>query len=387
MDGSKKSKMNRVFLASDNIVSPLGLSTADNYIAVKEGKTGIALHHKTELWGDPFYASLLASLPAFENHAGYTRFERMCILSIQNALSGTSVRLDDKDTVFILSTTKGNISLLTDKPVSPQTRSRIALHSTAKTVAAYFNAVNMPLVISNACISGVLAVLLAKRLLKAGKYKHAVVTGADELSYFIMSGFRSLHAVSNEPCKPFDKKRDGITLGEGAATMILTTDESLAACPQKITIGDGVSTNDANHISGPSRTGAELGFAVAETLKQNHLQPAQISFISAHGTATVYNDEMESKAFESAQLADVPLHSLKGHFGHTLGAAGVIESLITIYSLRDALVLPNMNYDEYGVSGKVNISRSVTKTGKHYALKTASGFGGCNASIVYSSIN
>ena len=109
--------MNRVFLASDNIVSPLGLSTADNYIAVKEGKTGIALHHKTELWGDPFYASLLASLPAFENHAGYTRFERMCILSIQNALSGTSVRLDDKDTVFILSTTKGNISLLTDKPV------------------------------------------------------------------------------------------------------------------------------------------------------------------------------------------------------------------------------------------------------------------------------
>ena len=379
--------MKRVFLASDNIVSPLGFTTADNYMAVKEGKTGIALHDNSFLSGDPFYASMLDRLPAFEGDTGYTRFERMCILSIKNALSGASVMLSDKDTVFILSTTKGNISLLTDKPVTPEMRSCLALHSTAKKIGAYFNSANRPLVISNACISGVLAVLLAERLLKAGNYKHAVITGADELSHFILSGFQSLHAVSGKPCKPFDKKRDGITLGEGAATMILTIDEVLAEGSKKIVIGDGASTNDANHISGPSRTGAELGCAVSETLKQNHLRPEEISFISAHGTATVYNDEMESKAFELAGLTDVPLHSLKGHFGHTLGAAGVIESLITIYSLRDGTVLPSMNYDEYGVSGKVNVSRAEANSGKRYALKTASGFGGCNASIIYSSIN
>lgn len=379
--------MNQVFLASDNILSPLGITTADNYMAVKEGKTGIALHNKTSLSATPFYASLLNKLPSFLNDSECTRFERMCVLSIQNALAGTSIKLSDKDTIFILSTTKGNISLLTGSLVTPQLRSQLALQTTAKKIGAYFSAANSPIVVSNACISGVLAILLAKRLLKAGKYKHAVITGADELSWFIVSGFQSLHAVSNLPCKPFDKNRDGITLGEGAATIVLTADESRADGPVKITVGEGVSSNDANHISGPSRTGAELGYAVSETLKQNRLKPTDISFISAHGTATIYNDEMESKAFESAQLSEVPLHSLKGHFGHTLGAAGIIESLITIYSLRESLVLPNKNYDEYGVSGKVNINRAVTKNEKKNAVKTASGFGGCNAAIVYSSIN
>ena len=379
--------MNNVFLASGNIISPLGLSTADNYLAVKEGRTGIAWQNNTAISAEPFYASLLAIMPTFEGHTGYTRFERLCILSMKNALAGTSIKLNHSDTIFILSTTKGNISLLGNNALTPQLRSQLALHATAKKIGAYFNTVNTPLVISNACISGVLAIMLAKRLLKAGKFKHAVITGADEISYFIVSGFQSLHAVSSQPCKPFDKNRDGINLGEGAATMILTVEESLADSPVKITVGDGVSSNDANHISGPSRTGAELSIAVSETLKQNHLQPADISFISAHGTATVYNDEMESKAFELAALTDVPLHSLKGHFGHTLGAAGVIESLITIYSLRDEIILPNKNYNDYGVSGKVNISRATTKTGKKNALKTASGFGGCNAAIVYSSIN
>ncbi len=379
--------MKSVYLASDNIISPLGNSTGANYDAVKAGKTGIALRSNAAISATPFFASQIENLPSFEKDNNYTRFERMCIASVQNALAGTSISLNDPDTIFILSTTKGNISLLADEAVTPDIRSRLPLHSSAKTIGAYFGAVNTPLVISNACISGVLAVLLAERLLKAGRYKHAVVTGADELSQFIISGFQSLHAVSNNPCKPFDKQRDGITLGEGAATMIMTTEADLADGPVKITIGSGASSNDANHISGPSRTGLELGYAVTETLTQNHLVPAQISFISAHGTATVYNDEMESKAFESAHLSDTPLHSLKGHFGHTLGAAGIIESLITIYSLREGIVLPSINYEEYGVSGQVNISRSAAHTVKKHALKTASGFGGCNAAIVYSSIN
>ena len=379
--------MSSVYLAADNIISPLGFSTGDNYAAVREGKTGIALHSGSPLSAEPFYASLLSNLPAFESDDKYTRFERMCILSIKNALAGTTIKASDKDTIFILSTTKGNIALLNSGKVTAEIRSRLALHNTAKTIGGYFNVANTPLVISNACISGVLAIMLAKRLLKAGNYKHAIVTGADELSYFIVSGFQSLRAVSDTPCKPFDKKRNGITLGEGAATVILTTDETLASGPVKIIVGDGASTNDANHISGPSRTGAELGYAVSETMVQNHVSAEQLSFVSAHGTATVFNDEMESKAFELSHLSGVPLHSLKGHFGHTLGAAGVIESLISIYSLRDKMVLPSMNYNEYGVSGQVNISQSVTGSGKTYALKTASGFGGCNAAIIYSSTN
>jgi 3-oxoacyl-[acyl-carrier-protein] synthase-1 len=119
-------------------------------------------------------------------------------------------------------------------------------------------------------------------------------------------------------------------------------------------------------------------------MKDSAVSASDLSFISAHGTATIYNDEMEAKAFNHAELNDIPLHSLKGHFGHTLGAAGVLESILTYQSLKEGIVLPSKNYQELGVSVNVNVSQSLSKSTKTHALKTASGFGGCNAAIIYS---
>lgn len=376
--------MKRVFIVADNIISPIGDTTAANFAAVEQGISGIRRVDNNVLGTEPFFASAFTNQNT-ANGNDYTAFEQLCIRSIENALAHCKVSLDDKETIFILSTTKGNIALLKTEVLNEEVRERVALQHTAKRIAGYFKAGNTPLVVSNACISGVLAIMVAKRLLQSGKYRNAVVTGADMLSRFVIAGFQSLHAISNTPCKPFDKTRDGISLGEGAATVVITVEESFAG-DKKVLVHEGASSNDANHISGPSRTGNELAYAVNTALRENHVNIDDLAFISAHGTATIYNDEMESKAFETAGLSGVPLHSLKGNYGHTLGAAGVIESVLTIQSLKEGLVLPSANYNEKGVSGNVTVNKALSKTNKRHALKTASGFGGCNAAIIYSLI-
>ncbi len=367
-----------VYIIADNVVSPLGVTSAECYSRVRSGVSGISQVDDVRLSQVPFYAGRIddTTLPALEGQ--HTRFDKLCILSVKDALSHTSIRLDDKDTIFILSTTKGNIELLAGG--APD--SDLSLSLSADRIASHFHAVNKPVVVSNACISGVLAIITAKRLISAGRYKHAVVTGADVLSKFVVSGFQSLMAISDEPCRPFDKSRKGINLGEGAATVVLTNDISQAGADSIQVLGEGL-TNDANHISGPSRTGAELADAVTKALARSDASAADLSFISAHGTATLYNDEMESKAFEHAGLSATPLHSLKGYYGHTLGAAGVIETVMTIHSLREKKVLGSLGYAENGVPGHVSVNAGLVASDKSHALKTASGFGGCNAAIVY----
>ncbi len=372
--------MKPVYIAADNIFSPLAKSTAENLEKVKTGLSAVRRIEDKTLAADAFYAAMFEGF-GDNNNGAYTRFEQLCINSITSALANSAVSLSSPDTIFILSSTKGNIGLIEDGQVDETVHQRVSLFNTAQAISANFNASNKPLVVSNACISGVLSVLIAKRLLQSGQYKHAVVTGADVLSRFVISGFQSLNAMSANPCKPFDKTRDGINLGECAATIILTTDKNLS---NGIMVNGGASSNDANHISGPSRTGLELAYAVNHALDESGISTQDLSFISAHGTATIYNDEMEAKAFNHAHLQAVPLHSLKGNFGHTLGAAGVLESIISYHSLLQGIVLPSKNFEVPGVSESVNVSTYLANSNKNHALKTASGFGGCNAAIVYS---
>jgi 3-oxoacyl-[acyl-carrier-protein] synthase-1 len=258
---------------------------------------------------------------------------------------------------------------------------RIALHTSAKLVAEYFGFVNQPLVVSNACISGLLGIITAMRLIKSNQYENIIIAGADVITKFVFSGFQSFQALSNNICKPFDKNRDGINLGEGATTVILTCNKKTDA---DIKIVSGSVSNDANHISGPSRTGDELFQCIDRTMKDAKLNTSDIDFISAHGTATLYNDEMEAKAIASAKLESSPVNSLKGYYGHTLGAAGLIESIISIQSLKQGIVIPTKGFEEPGVSKAINICSEIIQAPLRHCLKTASGFGGCNAAVIFS---
>jgi len=371
-----------VFVVADNVLSPLGKTTAENFSKLKENHSAVKQHTNTAISPLPFFASLFNTHEQFvkADEHNYTKFEQLLIASIADALNGSGIDVRDKKTALIISSTKGNISLLETELNNPDLKRRITLSTSAALVADHFGFQTKPVVISNACISGVLGIITAMRLLQSGEYEHAVIAGADVISKFIMSGFESFQALSPQQCKPFDIAHDGLNLGEGAGTIILSTNKKYA---QNIKVKGGSVSNDANHISGPSRTGQELASAINKAMLDAGISSADIGFISAHGTATVYNDEMEANAISIAGLQQVPVNSLKGYYGHTLGAAGLIESIISIQSLKQNLILPTIGFNEATNADKINVCATPKRIKANNFLKTASGFGGCNAAVIF----
>jgi 3-oxoacyl-[acyl-carrier-protein] synthase-1 len=316
-----------------------------------------------------------------EDH--FTRLEKMFIVSIHDALTETMQDVSGSNSLLVISSTKGNIDLMEEGKKNFCDPSRIFLWKMAGTIASFLGFVNPPMVISNACISGVLAISTAARMIDAGLYDHIVVAGGDQLSEFVISGFLSFQALSPEPCRPFDIARNGLSLGEGCGTLILTSKPENSG---QVKVSGSATTNDANHISGPSRTGEELAMAIGNALKEAEMNPSEVNFVSAHGTATLYNDEMESKALETAGLQHTPVNSFKGYWGHTLGAAGVIESIATLQSMEKNCLFRSAGFNEAGLTLPLNVIRENIYQPVQNCLKIASGFGGCNAAIVFRKI-
>ena len=370
-----------VYVVADNIISPLGKTTGENFGQLKENKTSVKQHQDKVISPEKFYASLFNADDRIidQSEKDYTKFEQLLIASVGEALLNLDLPVTDNKTIFIISSTKGNIGLLGTAD-SPELQKRISLFASAKLVADRFGFINKPVIISNACISGSMAIITGMRLLRSGQYENAVIAGADVISEFIMSGFESFKALSPALCKPFDRSHDGLNLGEGAGTIILSTQKKYSG---NIKVRGGAVSNDANHISGPSRTGEELAYAIEKAIQDAAVSSEQIDFISAHGTATVYNDEMEAKAFYLSGLQNTPLNSLKGYFGHTLGAAGVIEVVVSIQSLKENIFLPTMGFEEIDAINPLNVSTESLNMQTNNFLKTASGFGGCNAAVIF----
>jgi 3-oxoacyl-[acyl-carrier-protein] synthase-1 len=259
---------------------------------------------------------------------------------------------------------------------------RVHLWQLAEFISKLFNGSNVPVVVSNACTSGSVAIMLAARLIASGKFDHAIVTGGDIIPEFVISGFQSFQALSPEPCKPFDADRNGLSLGEGCGTVVMSCEPPLATEGKPVSVLGGATSNDANHISGPSRDGEGLYLAVSAALNEAKATAADLDFISAHGTATPYNDEMESLALAWAGLEQVPVNSFKGYIGHTLGAAGLIETILSAYSIRNSILFKSLGFSSIGVSRTLNIITENTDRPVRRVLKTASGFGGSNAALI-----
>lgn len=365
------------FIHAYNCITPLGFSAGENWQNLIKGRSGIKKHRLRQN-SEEIYLSKIDDQKldaAFEQEIaeeGFTRLEKMMLLCLKPVITQHPPQ---KNSLFILSTTKGNISSLDNCSTAPP---NAYLQNTAKKVSDYFGFTKDPVVISNACVSGVMAISVAKNLLQCGKYEDAFIIAADEISEFVVSGFNSFQAMSSQPCKPYDQTRDGITLGEAAAAMYISKIPGWD-CFQ--ILGES-NINDANHISGPSRTGEGLYRSIRNAFKETQIDTSQIDYVSAHGTATLYNDEMESVAFYRVGLQDTPVNSLKGYFGHTLGAAGLLETLIAIESSRNGLLLKSANLENVGVSHPMNIIRDITEKNISFILKTASGFGGCNSALI-----
>ena len=361
---------------ADTIISPLGCSTEENYQAVKAGKTTLREYRWSDL-PEPFVASLMEG-EKWKGNDVLTRFEKLVIGAINNILPQIDFDISSPRVIIILSTTKGNVDLLEGKEGTPVDSSAYP-GETARKIAVHFGNPNRPIVVSNACISGLCAQIAAVRALESGRYDYAVVVGADVQSRFIISGFQSFKALSPEPCKPFDANRLGLNLGEAAAAIVYQRVED--ASPGQWIAGTGAICNDANHISGPSRTGEGSYRALKTVLEDADVD--DIAFVNVHGTATLYNDEMESIAIERAGLIDKPVNSLKGYYGHTMGAAGVMEVILSMRAVEDHTVLGTRGFESLGVSKSVQVSAEHRSTDKNSFIKLLSGFGGCNAAMLF----
>ncbi len=372
-----------VYAGATNVISSLGFTTAENFSNMERYASGIGTADDIELSNHPFLAARvdwqrLHAEADQHNLKGYTKLEKMLILSIANVIEQSGVDVSGNDCTLIFSTTKGNIDLLQQNIETPNEQAY--LWKMAQRVADYFKAIHRPIVVSNACISGVSAIILASRLVRDGRYRHVLVVGGDILSNFVVSGFTAFKSVSSNPCVSYDVCRDGLTLGEGCGTILITSESRLSS---GVVVEGGAVTNDANHISGPSRTGDGLSFAILEAMQENNLQPNDISFINAHGTATLFNDEMEAKAIALAGLIATPVNSLKPYLGHTLGASGVIESIMCVEHLKRGVLMATKGFAQLGVSEPIRVNGEHKSMGLVRCIKTASGFGGCNGAVVF----
>lgn len=401
-------------LVSDNVVSSLGFTTEENFRNVKQGVCGLSFFEDRYHLSEPFMASEIdearleqAFAQAAADYADiveksdimdimkedllraregvkYTKLEKACIVSVAEALKGTGIDPTDEGVLFILSTTKGNVFLLDENEKDGYDEEQLYLWRSAEMIGEFFGSVNTPYVVSNACISGASALIAAQRELQTRRFGHAIIVGVDVLSKFILSGFQSFKALSQEVCKPFDINRAGLNIGEAAATIILT-ERPVGDCKSgDIELTAGAVCNDANHISGPSRAGEGSYLALRRIIAG--IAPEEIAFVCAHGTATPYNDEMESVALTRAGLADVPVYSLKGFFGHTLGAAGILESVISTRALKEGMILKTYGCETPGVTSPLDVVMENRQTTKRRCVKMLSGFGGSNVALLFTKL-
>ena len=367
-----------VYQLADNITSPLGMTSAQNYQAVKAGRSALAPY--SNLWEipEPFTAALFSETQwQAMAREGLTRFESLVMHSVTQALEGTSIDSSSPRVVFILSTTKANIELLGDPEATPE-----LLHpsESARRIAKALGLTTEPVVVCNACVSGLSALILAERLLTQRQYDYAIVCGADSLSRFVISGFQSFKSMDAQPCRPYDIERLGMNLGEAAATMILAGEHT--GTEKGWALLQGTIRNDAHHISNPSNKGEGAYHAMMPLLQQ--INQDTLALVNAHGTATMFMDQMEAVALHRAGLSETPVNSYKGYFGHTLGAAGVLETILTIQALNDQSILGTRGFQELGVSVPIQVSAEAKVTDKKTFLKLISGFGGTNAALLVS---
>lgn len=362
-------------ILSDYAVTPMAAGSMANFSAVDNGQS--ALRYFEHPFGLPegcmaslFDRDALSDFVGEKGH-GLTFFEKLAVASAWPALILADIDPADPEVACIVSTTKANVELI-------GTEGFTTADVAAGRIAGALGLHRRPVVVSNACISGLAAQICAMRMIRSGVARYVVVTGADAQSRFIISGFQSFKALSADACRPFDKDRCGLNVGEASATIVYAATPGDA---DEWILAEGAIRNDANHISGPSRTG-DGAYACLRALES--VAAGKPAFINAHGTATVYNDEMEAVAINHAGLGDVAVNSLKGYFGHTMGAAGVLETIMSKYSADAMTLLPTRGFSESGVSVPLQVSaRHRQLPPVKSFVKLMSGFGGCNAAALF----
>lgn len=395
MQTSQNSKA-RVAIVGVGIVSPLGFGLAETAEALRAARdcitpvTQFSVEEcRCKTAGQISDERLRAELPRSVRPERLHRSAEMVIVALEQVLE-QAPRFSPELT--IVGTTSGGMSfgeayyraLHSHRP-QRRTPSLIANYVPQKPILDAQQAFGLDTpcqVIANACASGTNAIGHAFECVRSGRYQRILTGGYDALAELVFVGFDSLQAATPEKCRPFDRNRTGMVLGEGAAVFAL---ENLDAAVERGVpilgeiIGYGIST-DNHHLTQPNPNGEGAARAMTAALESALIAAEEIDYLNAHGTATPLNDAAEGKAIGEL-FANVPVSSTKGMMGHSLGAAGAIEAVISLLAIREQLLPPNINFEEADLPLNLVANRAQSASVRT-VLSNSFGFGGTNASLI-----
>lgn len=388
----------RVAVVAAGIVSPLGFGLEETLGALREGRdcvtpvTAFAVDRcRCQTAGQVSENRLAEADESHRHPERLHRVARMMILALKEALAQAD---DFRPELTVMGTTSGGMTFgeqyyrgLKGGAPARHVASLIANYTPQKPVMDAQEAFGITApcqVIANACASGTNAIGHAFDCIRSGRYRRVLAGGYDAISELVFVGFDSLQASTPNRCRPFDRERTGMVLGEGAAILALENWEAAQERGATIlaeVVGYGIST-DNHHLTQPNPSGSGPRQAMEGALHSAGISAADVDYINAHGTATPFNDAAEGKAIAEL-FPGVPVSSTKGMMGHSLGAAGAIEAVISLLALQHQLLPPNINFRQGDAELDLNIVANTARAGPVRAvLSNSFGFGGTNASVI-----
>jgi 3-oxoacyl-(acyl-carrier-protein) synthase len=377
-----------VAIAGCGAISAVGRGVAALTAAIRKNASGL---RASDRFTDARYQSNVVGTAAPNESDTDDPANRLATAALQEACDEAKsilAKIPSERLGLVLSTTKANVEALErlaeNRACSTGARRHIQADILAADLALSFHARGPVQCVSVACVSGLTALQQGAKIIQRGAADAVLVVGVDHLSAFVVSGFTALKALDPMGCRPFDRNRCGLSPGEAGAAIVLVRAD---ACPRSaITVRGWGSSNDANHMTGPSRDGSGLALAIRSALGSAGLQPQDIDYVNAHGTGTPYNDAMEAQALTSVFAAACPpVSASKGMLGHTLGAAGVIETIVCVAAMRERLLpgTPRLGVAADGAPASLVHEPRPAETLNH-VLKLNTGFGGVNGALILS---
>ncbi|MFD1095974.1 beta-ketoacyl-[acyl-carrier-protein] synthase family protein [Salegentibacter chungangensis] len=381
------------------VISCIGNNVEENYRSLVSGRPGIgkpeilkSIHTHLPVGEVKLSNAELAQFLGLKEGHSFTRAALLGAIAAGEAINNSGIKKLD-GTGIISGTSVGGMDMtehyFKEFPESEKHYRFIqAQHPgfTTGQIANYFKLKGFVTTISTACSSAANAIMLGARMIKAGQLKRVVVGGTDCLSKFTLNGFNSLMILSEATCKPFDKDRNGLNLGEGAAYLVLEAEELIEGKRVLGRVSGYANTNDAFHQTASSETGEGAFLAMKQALNKAGLVPGEIDYINSHGTATVNNDLSESRALERMFSGDnLPdFSSTKAYTGHCLAAAGGLEAVFSLLGMEKEQVFPNLNFKKpIPETGFVPVTELKQKKLNHI-LSNSFGFGGNCSSLIFS---
>ncbi|MBF0201186.1 MAG: beta-ketoacyl-[acyl-carrier-protein] synthase family protein [Desulfamplus sp.] len=392
-----------VYITRTAVVTPLGEGSDALFTGLMEKRSGIGVISRFDTGKTA--SSFAGTIPLLDTVHGSPRIldgsprildgSPRILDGSPRILGLTDILLDqlgkvDQDTRLIVASTKAGIENVERGENQDALSKGIFMSGLTDYISRKLKLNNAGININAACASSTIAIAKGAALIRAGAADAVLVCCMDVVSRFVFTGFSALGAMSREPARPFDRHRNGLTLGEGAAAVLLMnsarTKESAIELPVKIS-GWGIA-GDAVHLTAPARNGMGLKRAVGAACRMAGMDPVDIFAVNTHGTGTIYNDAMELEVLKSIFDPDrVVANSIKGAIGHTLGAAGGIEVVLCKKMIEKGIMVPTKGLETPEKSaGKMILMEPAILT-QNRILTINSGFGGINAALLIEGIS